>query len=594
MMKKNYVALFLAFCAGTGLFAQSGPVDIILLLDTSASMSASYQEVNRYISGGFLKEFLRTGDTFHLIPFSDKPRLDLARRVEGRGDIETIIGRMFLQYPLDPWSDIPAALSFVEQYSAGLPQRPKKIVLVSDGNTLLPPGSTPEKLDSAALNNLISGYKNRLGRQNITLEFVQVTPGAALSNLPSSGRAARPPQITPPPVRQEPPAAPLQSAPQPPPARAEQPVPAAPSAPIPVTPPPGSPPAQIPPVQSPPIARPVTPVQTPPHSPALSAPPPVVPPPAEAARPLADITPPSEPPPPVMMPPAEAARPLADITPPPELADNVPKPELEPEEITPVEPVAPIDPVELPELTQPVLPEPVRPAPPPREAPAFNREGLPLAMFIGLGILALFVIGLIMFLASRRLQKSPNRAIAQAAVPRRVESQEESTEPRFADHSKDLAKYASVHPKPRQTPYQDYRPPAAPHLIDNSRPVMLNLFVEDQNTFIGKRNIHSLKPGYSLTIGGGNSDFLVFLVPIPPHIGEIRRDGSRCTFIPRKPKYFPDLGARELPDCIGKTIRVMSEKNYELRFRLEPYEDPLAALNRLLNSLKVPGGLPAR
>jgi hypothetical protein len=120
-------------------------------------------------------------------------------------------------------------------------------------------------------------------------------------------------------------------------------------------------------------------------------------------------------------------------------------------------------------------------------------------------------------------------------------------------------------------------------------PLLLNLFVEDQSTFIGKRNIHALKSGYSLTIGGGKSDFLIFLVPIPPHIAEIRRNGNRCTFVPRKPKYFPDLGAQELQDCIGKNIRVVSDKNYQLRIRLERYEDPLIALNRILNSVKTPG-----
>jgi hypothetical protein len=118
---------------------------------------------------------------------------------------------------------------------------------------------------------------------------------------------------------------------------------------------------------------------------------------------------------------------------------------------------------------------------------------------------------------------------------------------------------------------------------------MLNLFVEDQNTAIGKRNIHAVKQGYSFTVGGGKSDFLIFLVPIPPHIGEIRCDGANCTFIPRKPKYFPDIGSQQVPDCIGKIIRVVSDKNYELHFRMERYEDPLRALNRLLHSVNVPG-----
>ncbi len=60
------------------------------------------------------------------------------------------------------------------------------------------------------------------------------------------------------------------------------------------------------------------------------------------------------------------------------------------------------------------------------------------------------------------------------------------------------------------------------------------------------------------------------------------------TFIPRKPKYFPDIGSGEVKDCINKTIRIISDKNYQLFFRFEMYEDPLIALNRVLTSVKVP------
>jgi hypothetical protein len=169
---------------------------------------------------------------------------------------------------------------------------------------------------------------------------------------------------------------------------------------------------------------------------------------------------------------------------------------------------------------------------------------------------------------------------------------EENDLPSFADHSKELAQYAAVQPKQRTTPYA-YRPLRTEGnktpVIYPTGPLLLNLFVEDQNTAIGKRNIHSLKSGYSLSVGGGKSDFLIFLVSIPPNIGEIRRNGSQCTFIPKKPNYFPDLGSNELRDCINKPIRVVSDKSYEIQMRFEMYEDPLDALNRILMSIKVPG-----
>jgi hypothetical protein len=117
---------------------------------------------------------------------------------------------------------------------------------------------------------------------------------------------------------------------------------------------------------------------------------------------------------------------------------------------------------------------------------------------------------------------------------------------------------------------------------------MLKLYVADQSTLIGKRNTHMVKPGFSYTIGGGNSDFLIFLVRVPPHIGELRYQNLTCSFHPCRPEYFPDLGNEPIHDCIGKIIRVISDKGYELSLRLEQYEDPLVELNRILHSIRLP------
>jgi hypothetical protein len=114
---------------------------------------------------------------------------------------------------------------------------------------------------------------------------------------------------------------------------------------------------------------------------------------------------------------------------------------------------------------------------------------------------------------------------------------------------------------------------------------MLSLFVEDQNTGIGRRNIHNLKAGNSYTIGGGKSDYLIFLVPIPPRIAELHYDGRSCTFVPKRSEFFPDLGGQSLSNCIGKTIRIVSQKNYELFIRFVRYEDPLKELNKIMQSI---------
>jgi hypothetical protein len=209
-----------------------------------------------------------------------------------------------------------------------------------------------------------------------------------------------------------------------------------------------------------------------------------------------------------------------------------------------------------------------------------------LALLIGLALAGLAVLILIIFFVSKQLQGSPNRAVAWAASPTGTT---EADLPSFKDHSKDLAAFAASQSKQRSSPYADRRPQAPPLPPNYSGPLMLNLFVEDQNTQIGKRNVHSVKAGHVFTVGGGKSDYLIFLVPFPPAIGEIQIDSNHCIFTPKKPQYFPDIGSQQVIDCVGKTIRIVSDKNYEIRFRFERYEDPLHALNRLLHSVKVPG-----
>ena len=130
--------------------------------------------------------------------------------------------------------------------------------------------------------------------------------------------------------------------------------------------------------------------------------------------------------------------------------------------------------------------------------------------------------------------------------------------------------------------------------IREGEDLMLNLFVEDQNTAIGRRNIHLVKKGNKFSIGGGKSDFLIFLFPFPRRIAELRYDGKTCTLIPIKPKYFPDIGSNEVPDCIGKNIRIISDRNFELYFRIERYKDPQKALNEMLHSVSVPGEIKVK
>ncbi|MDR1238898.1 MAG: VWA domain-containing protein [Treponema sp.] len=555
-MKKLVLAVFLVLGPFFAASAQEGPIDLVLLLDTSSSMSASYREVNDYMTGSFLREFLRPGDTFHLIPFAGSPRVDVSRRVEGRGDLETIIGRMLLQYPLDPWSDIAAALSFVENYVAALPARPKKIVLLSDGDVSPQPGSVSGALDEAGLQNLINSAKGRLQGRGITLDYVKVSPGSAnpLATLPVSGRPPLPVRsgVLPAdsPIRESGPSEPGAGP-------AVLPYPGAPA--------PGALPADAGsgdyggrgPAVSPGPGAPVS--GTPPADAGPGGSPPLGTDPGAGPAPFDPLFPAGE----------DSGAGETGAAGESGLSEDG--------GFSAGEDSPPLDGAEP------------GAGPVPERLPArYEGGGLSLPVIIGLTILGLAALGLIIFLVTRRLQGTPNRAMAQAAS--RTTEPAEGSGGQYSEHSAALADYAANQQRNRTGPYtHHYRPPQNVPVDTYEGPLMLNLFVEDQNTFIGKRNIHAVKPGFSFTVGGGKSDFLIFLVSIPPHIGDVRCEGNRCTFIPRKSQYFPDIGSQPVPDCIGKTIRIISDKKYELHFRFERYEDPLKALNRLLHSVQVPG-----
>jgi hypothetical protein len=208
--------------------------------------------------------------------------------------------------------------------------------------------------------------------------------------------------------------------------------------------------------------------------------------------------------------------------------------------------------------------------------------------------LGLVLLGLAVFFIIRRLQESPKRAVAKAGRDSRRSSgspgkglqKSPQKNPPVRTPPTAGSPQAAYQPPRRESPYADtYKPAQKPSY---GSPFMLKLYVADQNTLIGKRNTHLVKPGFTYTVGGGKSDFLIFLVPVPSRLGELKYESSGCTFYPRKAAYFPDIGNNPVHDCIGKTIRVMSDRGYELFIRLEQHEDPLLELNRIMLSINVP------
>jgi hypothetical protein len=486
-MKKiiTILALILAFnISASGQTA--APIDLIVLLDTSASMSSSYRETSDYMIGPFLREFLRIGDTFHLISFSGSPKLEISRRIEGVGDVEAIIGRILLMYPLEPQSDLSGALSFAEGFSSSLPLgRSKKLVLLSDG-------------DAPNTVNMVNDAAGRLKSKGTELQFIKVPVSGT---GPSSGRPQASSQTSVQPGQES--------------------------------------------GQSQGQTIKVTPVS-----------------------PVEQQTP------------SQVSQPTGSQT-------GTAQTEEPKTEVTQVGGTSGSQSASsgIAAGSQTQTPDPQRETFT-QTGTTTASSGIPLPLLIGLGILALLILALIIFFAVRNLHNSPNRVMAQAATsPKDAELMNA-----YAENQTKQARPDLEYPPPKaKTPPKDKFYDSSSLTETNGGPLMLNLFVEDQNTAIGKRNIHAVKSGNTFSIGGGKSDFLIFLVQVPPHIADLYYDGRNCTFVPRKPKYFPDIGSQSVPNCVGKTIRIVSDRNYELFMRMEKYEDPLNALNRMLRSIKVPG-----
>ena len=115
---------------------------------------------------------------------------------------------------------------------------------------------------------------------------------------------------------------------------------------------------------------------------------------------------------------------------------------------------------------------------------------------------------------------------------------------------------------------------------------MTELFVYNQTTSIGKRNIHMMKSGIRLSIGGSKSDdFLIFLVPFPANLAQVQYDGNDYRVSILKPEYFPYETSNTIYPCSGRDITAVSKKGYHVTFTFRGYEDPMIRLNTILTSI---------
>jgi Mg-chelatase subunit ChlD len=121
-----------------------------------------------------------------------------------------------------------------------------------------------------------------------------------------------------------------------------------------------------------------------------------------------------------------------------------------------------------------------------------------------------------------------------------------------------------------------------------SLPPLIEMRVDQQNHRVGFRNVHRIPAGNSRSVGGRFSSYLVFLVPVPANIGQIRNVDGTYVFTPLRPELFPAVkGAVE--DCLDTDIPFVTPKGMELTLRFRTWVSQLDEINALMRSARSEG-----
>ena len=176
-MKKNILFLLcFLFCtlAFTNVNQASNKADVVILLDNSGTMLPYYDEVNSKVLTEICDNFVRLGDTFHLLSFNEKPVTEISQPVKTEADIYKIISRFNLLYPLGPYTDFPSALQYAQQYIASLDVYNQKVlIIISDGLFNPAENSTFYNKTSEEINNAINTSISKMKSEGTHIYYIK-------------------------------------------------------------------------------------------------------------------------------------------------------------------------------------------------------------------------------------------------------------------------------------------------------------------------------------------------------------------------------------------------------------------------------------
>ena len=149
--------------------------DIVVLLDSSRSMLPYYSQVVDFVVTGVLRDYARSGDSFHLLSFSDNAQLEIAQPLRTQADVQSALARLYLLYPVAKSTDLVGALRYLLQYLAKLPEAgDKHIVLITDGMHSPPPGSSSASMSADEVRAELERAAGRIRERGWTLRIVRV------------------------------------------------------------------------------------------------------------------------------------------------------------------------------------------------------------------------------------------------------------------------------------------------------------------------------------------------------------------------------------------------------------------------------------
>lgn len=640
-MKKRFaLAMLILAISGTMTTVAQERVDLIVVLDSSQSMIPYYNQVVDYVLSQTVREYMRFGDAFHLLSFSDTTQVEIAQVLKTEQDLKSVIARLYLLYPLGKNTDLVTALKNVYQYVADLPESSAKyIVLITDGMHSPAPGSPYASLDAAGVRAEIDRVASDIRSHGWTMRIVRVPFDAGgTTTSTATGTAAQ--------------ATSGKESPSSSPGSGDylSDVAAAVGTAVTTFDPQNSAatvndtidlpviefpadlgvkdyaftiPAEIRNRSTRPLSIELTQLLLDDGTDILTK------------REFAEAAP------------GKSAKFNLNVRLPRTLAEGATVLRLEPRFGNGLRVSPGVSLVKVQLKASPLY--------------AFFRGSFRIVLFIALLVIASAAVLLVVLYVKTLHRKaeepivdamidsahaahvSPYAAqgvvtaadgtraraaiLAAAAPVHRPEQKQaisaEYTEARAAtiSHERkaaellgsaqpgsgagDEAKAAAVlaaWERPKQSrkalplaaglaPVQAApvrRPAAYEPRIQKPGAARIALYVADQNPNIGRRNIHALHAGSRKSLGGGSSDFLVFLLPVPKNIASIYFDGVNATLVPNRSEFFPDLeGPKEA--CIGEDIRVLTSRGKELHIRLDLYEPPVDKINKLLHCIETPG-----